>query len=367
MTKPKKNLKKVVEEKKQEKPKQEKSVPVLKALRDGFGEGIVLAAQENPNIVALSADLTESNRLMDFKKMFPDRFVCVGVAEQNLVGLAAGMAHAGKVPFAASFAVFSPGRSWDQLRVSVCYSNNNVKIYGGHAGVTTGEDGATHQALEDIAITRVLPRMTVIVPADATEMKKATLAAAKMQGPVYLRGGREKLPQVTNEETPFEIGVATMLRTGKDITLIACGNLVYEAMVAAEQLKAKKIDAAVMNLHTIKPLDIDAIIDAAHETGAIVTCEEHQITGGMGSAVCEVVCDNYPVPVECIAIKDTFTESGTGAALMDKYGLRAKDIVIAAQRALERKKYGGKKELLTITKKEVKELKKLKINKRLNR
>jgi transketolase len=225
--------------------------------------------------------------------------------------------------------------------VSCAYSNANVKIYGGHAGITVGEDGATHQALEDIAIMRVLPRMTVIVPADATEMRKATLAAAKMQGPVYLRGGRVKLPQVTKADDSFVIGKANLLREGKDVTIIACGIMVREAILAAEELAKQGIDAAVLNLHTIKPLDENAIIAAAHETGAIVTAEEHQIIGGMGSAVCEILSDHYPVPVERVGVRDTFCESGTADALLDKYGLRAKDIVVATLRVLEQKKAGN--------------------------
>jgi transketolase len=310
---------------------------VMKSLRDGFGEGIMIAAQENPNIVALSADLTESNRLDEFKKTFPQRFVEIGIAEQNLIGVAAGMAHAGKVPFAASFAVFSPGRSWDQIRVSVCYSGANVKVVGGHAGITVGQDGATHQALEDIAITRVLPRITVIVPADAIEMRKATIAVARMKGPVYLRSGREKFPLVTSESSPFVIGKANTLKDGKDVTIIACGNMVREALLAAEELAKRKINAGVINMHTIKPIDEKAIIEAA-KTGAIVTAEEHQITGGLGAAVAEVLTATTPVPLERVGVQDTFCESGVAAELMDKYGLRSKNIVAAALAAIARKK-----------------------------
>ena len=248
------------------------------------------------------------------------------------------MSHVGKVPFAASFAAFSPGRNWDQIRVSICYSGANVKLYGGHAGLTVGEDGATHQALEDIAILRVLPRMTVLVPADATEMKKATIAAARMQGPVYLRGGRAKLPQATSEDTPFVIGKAVELRKGKDVTIIACGIMVYESLLAAEQLASKKISACVLDMHTIKPLDEDAVLDAADRTGAIVTAEEHQVIGGLGAAVSEVLTSGLPVPLERVGVKNTFGESGTADALLGKYGLRAKDIVEAVLRVLERKK-----------------------------
>ncbi len=317
--------------------------PEKKALRDGFGEGILIAARAHPNVVALSADLTESNRLTKFREEFPTRFVSVGVAEQNLIGVAAGMARAGKIAFAASFAVFNPGRSWDQIRVSGCYSNHNIKIYGGHAGLTVGEDGATHQALEDIAITRVLPNMTVIVPADATEMRKATIAAATHPGTVYLRGGREKLPQVTTEDTPFTIGKAVTLRQGRDVTIVACGILVGEALAAAELLARERVDARVIDLHTIKPIDEHALVTAAQETGAIVTAEEHQVRGGMGSAVAETIALNHPVPIEMVAVRDTFGESGTAGALLDKYGLRAVNIVAAAKAALARKRHTATK------------------------
>ncbi|HIH24859.1 TPA: transketolase family protein [Candidatus Woesearchaeota archaeon] len=327
----------------------EKPKEIVKAIRDGFGEGIMLAAKDDPNVVALCADLTDSDRLEEFKKTYPDRFVEVGIAEQNLIGVSCGMAHTGKVAFNASFAVFNPGRSWDQVRVSMCYSNANVKIYGGHAGITVGQDGATHQALEDVAILRCLPRITIIVPADAIEMRKATLAAAKTPGPFYLRGGREKFPQVTTEETPFEIGKAVKLRDGDDVTIIACGIMVREAMLAAEELAKAKITARVLDMHTIKPIDERAIIDAAHDTGAIVTAEEHQITGGLGGAVAEVLCGHIIAPLERVGVKDTFCESGNAPDLMDKYGLRAKDIVAAAKRAIDRKKGAGKRDTLKVS------------------
>jgi transketolase len=316
-----------------------------RALRDGFGDAMMLLGEKEPRVVALCADLTESDRLVKFREKYPNRFVEIGVAEQNLAGVAAGMAHAGKIPFSASFAVFHPGRSWDQVRVSMCYSNANAKIYGGHAGLTVGEDGATHQALEDVAITRVLPRMTVIVPADAIEMRKATLAAAQHVGPVYLRGGREKQPQITTEQTPFAIGEANLLRDGKDVTIVACGIMVREAMLAAAQLGKEKISARVLGMHTIKPLDVDAIVHAAHDTGAIVTAEEHQIIGGLGGAVAEALGTHYPVPLERVGVNDTFGESGAADALLDKYGLRAADIARAAKRAIERKKRKGLPEI----------------------
>ncbi len=334
--------------KKSAEPKKEVTKEFTAAIREGFGEGIMIAAKENPNVVALSADLTESNRLEEFKKTYPNRFVEVGIAEQNLIGVGCGMAHAGKVAFTASFAVFSPGRSWDQIRVSGCYSKANLKIYGGHAGITVGQDGATHQALEDVAIMRCLPNMTVLVPADAIEARKATIAAAKLPGPVYIRGGREKFPLTTKEDTPFEIGKAVELKSGTDVTIIACGIMVREAMLASEELAVLKIKAAVLDMHTIKPIDEHAIIIAAHDTGAIVTAEEHQVIGGLGSAVAEILAEHYTVPMERVGVKDTFCESGTASELMDKYGLRAKNIVEAVKRVLERKK-NPKKETLTIS------------------
>lgn len=309
-----------------------------KALRDGFGEGMMVLGETNQKVVALCADLTGSDRLTKFQAQWPHRFVEVGVAEQNLAGIGAGMARVGKIPFTASFAVFHPGRSWDQIRVSGCYSKNNLKIYGGHAGITVGEDGATHQALEDVGIMRVLPNMTVICPADATQMKKATIAAATHPGPVYLRGGREKQPQTTLEDADFVIGKAEKLRHGKHVTIIAFGVMVREALLAAAALEKRKISALVLNMHTIKPLDVNAIIDAAHETGAIVTAEEHQVNCGLGSAVAEVLAEHIPTPQVRVGVKDTFGESGTAASLMDKYGLRAVDIVAAVEHVLERKR-----------------------------
>ena len=309
-----------------------------KALRDGFGEGLMELGKENENVVALCADLTDSDRMADFRDTWPDRFVECGIQEQNMMGVASGMALVGKIPFVGSFAVFSPGRNWDQLRVSVCYSERNVKIYGGHAGITVGEDGATHQALEDIAITRVLPNMTVIVPADSNQMRQATVAAGSVNGPVYLRGGRPKKTQVT-KNAPFVIGKALPMRSGRDVTIIACGIMVHEALLAAEELQKEKIDAEVICMHTIKPLDVHAIVDAAHLTGCIVTAEEHQVHGGLGSAVSEALAEHFPVPLEIVGVKDMFGESGTGEALQDKYGLRATDIKAAVYRVLDRKKH----------------------------
>lgn len=299
--------------------------------RDGFGEGLVQAAEQNPQVVGLCADLTESIRMNLFSEAFPDRFIQVGVAEQNLVGVAAGLAIAGKVPFAGSYAVFSPGRSWDQLRVSVCYSNLNVKLVGGHGGITVGPDGATHQALEDIAITRVLPNLTVVVPCDKEEARKATLAIAGHRGPCYLRLGRDKVEEVTTSQTPFELGKAITMREGTDATIIACGLMVQEALKAAEELAAKGKNVRVLNMHTIKPLDEKAILKAATETGLIITAEEHQIIGGLGSAVAEVVAEHHPVPVLRVGMKDSFGESGSGKELLEKYGLDSRAIISRIQ------------------------------------
>jgi transketolase subunit B (EC 2.2.1.1) len=280
-----------------------------KPTRDGYGEGLVLAGKENPNVVVLCADLSDSTRSAMFQKEFPERFIETGIAEQNMMGLAAGLALAEKIPFVSTYAVFCPGRNWDQLRVSVCYSNANVKLTGAHAGVSVGPDGATHQGLEDIAITRCIPNLVVIAPADVIETRKATLAAARYKGPVYLRFAREKTPIITTEETPFEIGKALVFREGKDVAIIGCGPLLYNAMLAAEELSKEGIDVMVVNNHTIKPMDTETIINAAKTCGAVVTVEDHQIMGGMGSAVAELLAQNYPVPIEFIGMRDRFGES----------------------------------------------------------
>jgi transketolase len=312
--------------------------PTFGSTRDGFGQGLKEAGQLNPQIVGLCADLTESTRMELFKQTFPDRFIEVGVAEQNLVGLAAGLALGGKVPFAASYAVFSPGRSWDQLRVSVCYSNLNVKIIGGHTGLTVGPDGASHQALEDIAITRVLPNLTVVVPCDQEEARKATHALATHRGPAYLRLGRDKVLSVTTDHTPFQLGVAQTLRTGSDISIIACGLMVQEALLAAEMLQHEGIQARVINVHTIKPLDVVTIINAAQETGAIVTAEEHQLAGGLGSAIAETITQHIPVPIEMVGVQDRFGESGNSQELLAKYDLTKEVIIKKVKKALKRKR-----------------------------
>lgn len=305
--------------------------PSYGSTRVGYGHGLIEAATENPQVVALCADLTESLKMDGFAKQFPDRFVEMGVSEQNMVGVAAGMALAGKVAFAASYAVFSPGRTWDQLRVSVCYSNLNVKIIGGHAGVLTGPDGATHQALEDIAITRVLPNLTVVVPCDEEQARQATLRIAKTTEPTYLRLNREKSLNVTTPDTPFTLGKAQILRPGVDIAIIACGEMVAEALIAAEALSQERIDCRVINMHTIKPLDVQTIMVASRETKLIITVEDHQVAGGLGSAVAEVTSELHSVPVLRIGIQDQFGESGLAGDLMKKYGLTSHAIVQLAK------------------------------------
>ncbi len=306
--------------------------------RVGFGKGIMIAAKKDRNVVALTADLKPSVQLTDFEKEYPKRFFDMGICEQNMMSAAAGMCLNGKVPFVTSFAVFNPGRNWDQLRVSVCYSNHNVKVLGSHAGLTTGPDGATHQALEDIAITRVLPNLTVIVPCDEQEAISATAQAAKIKGPVYLRVSREKCLNINNKDSKFEVGVANVLEEGKDVAIIVCGLAVQFALEAAEILAKEKISAAVINIHTIKPLDETTVLKYAKKCGCVVSCEEHQIAGGMGSAVAEVLARKYPVPQEFVGVEDTFGESGEGYELMEKYGISTKNIVSKAKKVVKRKK-----------------------------
>lgn len=303
-----------------------------KAARDGYGEGLVEAGKENKDVVVLCCDLTESTRSHLFRDKYPDRFVEVGVAEQNMAGIAAGMALTGKVPFCSSYAVFNPGRNWDQLRVSVGYTNANVKVAGAHAGISVGPDGATHQALEDVAITRVLPNFTVVVPCDVHEAKRATLALAKHKGPAYIRFGREKTPVMTTSRTPFKLGKAEVFREGKSVTIVACGALVHEALVAAEE-----VDGEVINCHTIKPIDVETIVRSAKKTGRVVTVEEHQIIGGLGGAVAEVLVENHPaspaggpVPMRRVGMRDSYGESGEPGELLAKYQMTSKDIVKAA-------------------------------------
>ena len=305
--------------------------------RNGYGEGLVLAGEENEQVVALCADLTESTRTQTFAEKFPQRFVQVGVAEQNLVTVAAGMGLGGKIPFTTSYAMFSPGRNWEQIRTTICYNDVPVKIIGSHAGISVGPDGATHQALEDIAIMRALPNMVVISPADSIEAKKATLAIAKLPKPCYLRLSRDKVPVITTEETPFEIGKAQIYFEGKDVTVIATGQMVYRALLAAKQLEKHKISVRVINCHTIKPLDRGVILKAAQDTGAIVTVEEHQVTGGLGGAVAELISQHFPVPLKIIGIEDRFGESGKPEELLEKFGLTVEAITKAVTHVLRMK------------------------------
>lgn len=305
--------------------------------RDGYGDGVVEAAIRDERIVVLCADLTESTRNLAFHERFPDRFIQVGVQEQLLAALSAGMALAGKVPFITSYAMFCPGRAWEQVRTNICLNNANVKIIGSHAGVSVGPDGATHQAIEDIAITRCIPNLTVIAPCDAVEAEKATMAIATHIGPCYLRLAREKTPVFTTSGTPFEIGKATILRDGKDVAIIACGSLVWNALKAAEELAKKGVDAMVINSHTIKPLDEKTIIAAAKKCGAVVTVEEHQIHGGLGSAVAECLSQSLPVPQEFIGVHDRFGESGAPKELIEHFGMGVSHIVAAAKKVIKRK------------------------------
>jgi transketolase len=309
-----------------------------KATRFGFGDGLIELGKENKKIFVLGADTISSVAVNGFKEMFPDRFLNVGIAETNLLGIAAGLAVAGFIPFVSTYGVFASGRAWEQIRTSICYSNLNVKIGGSHSGLMVGPDGATHQALEEIAIMRCLPRMKVIAPCDLVETKKAVIASAYLDGPVYIRYGREDTPIFTNNSSFFEIGKANILRDGDDVAIIACGTMVYEALVAADFLDQKKgIRARVVNVHTIKPIDEETIIGAARDCGAVVTAEEHQLYGGFGSAVAEVLVKNFPVPVEMIGVNDKFGESGEAKALMIKYGLKDINIVNAVSKILKRK------------------------------
>lgn len=307
-----------------------------KATRDGFGEGL-LRASRNEKVVALCADLTGSLKMDGFAKEHPDRFVQCGIAEANMIGTAAGLAAGGFIPFAGTFAAFATGRVYDQIRQSVAYSNTNVKIAASHAGLTLGEDGATHQILEDIGLMRMLPNMTVLVPADYNQTIQATMAAAQHVGPVYLRFGRPSVPIFIPEDAPFEVGKAQVLRRGNEATIIACGHLVWPALQAAKTLAEDGISVSVINMHTIKPLDEDAIVKAAKESGAVVTAEEHMRNGGLGEAVAGVLARVYPVPQEFIAVNDSFGESGKPMDLMAKYGLDTENIVKATRKAIARK------------------------------
>lgn len=308
-----------------------------KDTRSGFGAGLLQLGRENKDVVGLCADLTGSLKMDAFKKEFPERFFQVGIAEANMMGLAAGMAIHGKIPFTGTFANFSTGRVYDQIRQSIAYSEKNVKICASHAGVTLGEDGATHQILEDIGMMRMLPGMTVIVPCDFHQTKAATLALGKHIGPAYLRFGRPSWPVFMAPDRPFTIGKADHLITGTDVSIFACGHLVWNAIEAEAALAAKGIRAEVINIHTIKPLDVEAVLMSAQKTRAVVTCEEHQINGGLGDAVAQVLGRFAPTPLEMVAVQDSFGESGTPAQLMKKYGLGPEHIVAAAEKAIARK------------------------------
>jgi len=308
-----------------------------KDTRSGFGDGLTELGKSNPNVVALCADLTGSLKMNEFKKNHPERFFQVGVAEANMIGIAAGLTIGGKIPFTGTFANFSTGRVYDQIRQSIAYSGKNVKICASHAGITLGEDGATHQILEDIGMMKMLPGMTVINTCDYNQTKAATIAIANYKGPVYLRFGRPKVPVFSPENQNFEIGKAIQLQDGKDVTIIATGHLVWESLEAAKILYKKGVSVDVINIHTIKPLDQDAIIKSVNKTGCVVTAEEHNYMGGLGESVSRVLASNSPAPQEFVAINDTFGESGTPAQLMEKYGLSANSIVEKAERVLKRK------------------------------
>jgi len=308
-----------------------------KDTRSGFGAGLLEVGRKNENVVALCADLVGSLKMNDFIKEFPERFFQVGIAEANMMGIAAGLTIGGKIPYTGTFANFSTGRVYDQIRQSIAYSDKNVKICASHAGLTLGEDGATHQILEDIGLMKMLPGMTVINPCDYNQTKAATIAIADHHGPVYLRFGRPVVPIFTDPDQKFEIGKAWMVNEGKDVTIIATGHLVREAIQAGEQLEAQGIDAEIINIHTIKPLDEEAILKSVAKTGCVVTAEEHNRLGGLGDSVAQVLAKNKPTPQEYVAVNDSFGESGTPAQLMEKYGLNAENIVAAVHRVMKRK------------------------------
>lgn len=318
------------------------STPGQKATRQGFGQGLVELAESNPDVVAIGADVSGSVLTSMFQQKFPDRFFSIGIAEQNCTTIAAGLALSGKIPFFAAYGAFTTMRNADQLRISVCYNEANVKIAGSHSGVTVGPDGATHQVLEDLALLRALPHLTLVVPCDYNEARRATIAIGEMMGPAYLRFSREVSPAFTTDETPFIIGKAEVYREGSDVALIACGLLVWEALLAAEELEKRRgIKARVINCHTIKPMDVHTIVQAARECGAIVTAEEHQVFGGLGGAISEVIVKNFPVPVEFVGMKDMFGGSGDGKDLMVRFGMSWRDIYASALVAIERRDKGS--------------------------
>jgi transketolase len=316
-----------------------KEYPVLgnKDTRSGFGDGLTALGKSNPKVVALCADLTGSLKMNQFQDDNPERFFQVGIAEANMIGIAAGLTIGGKIPYTGTFANFSTSRVYDQIRQSVAYSNKNVKICASHAGLTLGEDGATHQVLEDIGMMKMLPHMTVINPCDYNQTKAATIAIADHVGPVYLRFGRPKMPIFISEDTPFVIGKALLLNEGTDVTIVATGHLVWPAIEAGKALAEKGISAEIINIHTIKPLDEDAILKSVAKTGCIVTAEEHQIAGGLGESIAQVLSRNNPVPQEFIAVNDSFGESGPPAQLMEKYGLDTPHLIAAVEKVLTRK------------------------------
>jgi transketolase len=307
----------------------------LKDTRSGFGDALAILGQNNPKVVALCADLTGSLKMTKFAQQFPDRFFEVGIAEANMMGIAAGLATSGFIPFAGTFAVFAAGRAYDQVRLSIAYSNKNVKIAASHSGITVGEDGASHQMLEDIALMRALPNMVVINPCDYNQTKAATFAVADYYGPVYLRFGRPKVPNFTPENQKFEIGKAILMREGSDVTIFATGHMVWKALVAAQTLEQQGISAEVINIHTIKPIDLEAILESANKTRAVVTAEEHSIHGGLGDAVAQILANRLPTPMKYVAVNDTFGESGKADELTKKYGLEADDIVNAVFNVLK--------------------------------
>lgn len=311
--------------------------PEKKPTRDGFGVALCKLAPEHPELVALCADLTESTRLLAFKQQFPKQFVEMGIQEQNMAGVAAGLAQEGLIPWIASYAVFSPGRNWDQVRVSICYNNANVKIAGAHSGVSVGPDGATHQALEDIAITRVLPGMTVIAPCDALETERAVIAATLTKGPMYVRFAREATPIITTPETEFAIGKAYIVREGSDVTIFSTGPQLYDALKAADTLKKENVSIEVVHCPTIKPLDTETIIKSAQKTKAGVTIEEHQIHAGFGSAIAECLVASFPIPLEFVGMPDSFGQSGTPTELLTHYGITSDALIIAVKKVIARK------------------------------
>lgn len=305
--------------------------------RNGFGEGLIEAGSRDRNVLGICADLAESTRFEGFRKAHPQQYIEIGVSEQLLVAMAGGLASVGKIPWIASYAMFNPGRSWEQVRTIMALNETNVKIAGAHAGVSVGPDGATHQAIEDIAIMRVIPHMTVVVPCDSVQTKKATLALSEMFGPVYLRFGREKSAVITTDQTPFEIGKAQTLREGNDVAIVACGILVYNALIAADRLADAGIECRVINNHTVKPMDEETIVDAARDCGAVVTVEEHQRAAGMGSRVAELLAQHAPVPIEFIGVDDRFGQSGDPFELVEYYGMGASAIVEAVKKVYARK------------------------------